>query len=97
MFSEHFWVDLVLENPLDVAVTLANLSVTLGGSSPDDDVSAFMDIETIEEVYLNAREKRTVCAFFDSVKANSRPYTFVDPNLSQIEQAISPHYNRHDI
>lgn len=59
--AEHFWVDLTFVNPLNVAVSLSSLSLVVdtGGDSggPSDDP----EIEAIEEVYLNARERRTVC------------------------------------
>ena len=58
--AEHFWVDLTFVNPLNVAVSLSSLCLVVdtGGDSggPSDDP----EIEAIEEVYLNARERRTV-------------------------------------
>ena len=69
--EEYFWIDVVLENPLNVEVTLTNLTVNVKtdtekvpeGADECDDV---LEVEKIDEVYLSAREKRTVRHFASS-------------------------------
>ncbi|KDQ63410.1 hypothetical protein JAAARDRAFT_169218 [Jaapia argillacea MUCL 33604] len=59
---EVFWVDLVLENPLDVELTLTNLTITVhdAKSSNTDSSSDFVEVEVLDEIVLNPRESRTI-------------------------------------
>lgn len=60
--AETFWIDLLIQNPLDSEVSLSNLSVAVksSDSSPLNDV----DVETIAEITLAASETRIVHFFF---------------------------------
>ncbi|KAL5534350.1 hypothetical protein ACEPAG_812 [Sanghuangporus baumii] len=58
--GEHLWVDVTLCNPLNVAVTLTNLTLGVDDGMNSESSSADLEVETIEEIYLNARERRTV-------------------------------------
>ena len=54
-------MDITLRNPLNVPITLTELTLVLEndileGSSTD------IDVETIDDIYLNAQEVRTVSA-----------------------------------
>ena len=59
ILPELFWVDLVLQNPLDTEVNLSNLTLILQTShidSTDDSV----EVEIIKEVILGAKETSCV-------------------------------------
>jgi trafficking protein particle complex subunit 8 len=67
--SEIFWVELVLRNPLDTEVNLSNLTIAVQetNSHNAESAKAFVDVETISDVILAAREIRTVCSIQDSL------------------------------
>ena len=60
--AEPFWIDVVLRNPLNVEVTLSNLTVVVRDSKAEDpSVNAdFVNVEVIEDLTLGARDSRTV-------------------------------------
>ena len=60
--AETFWVDLVVKNPLEVDVTLSNLTVIVREtSSKDVDTTPdFVEVEVIEDVTLGPSDTRTV-------------------------------------
>lgn len=56
-----FWVNLAIRNPLDVDVSLSNLTLRVRDTKSDDDTFPdFVDIESLDDVVLAARESRTV-------------------------------------
>ena len=57
--AEQLWVDVALRNPLNVPVTLTGLTL-LVESSDSEGSSNDLEVEIIEEIYLNAKELRTV-------------------------------------
>ncbi|KAI0715153.1 ER-golgi trafficking TRAPP I complex 85 kDa subunit-domain-containing protein [Earliella scabrosa] len=60
--DETFWVDLVVRNPLEVDVTLSNLTVTVRETSSKDvdTTQDFVEVEVIEDVTLGPRDTRTI-------------------------------------
>lgn len=61
--SETFWVDLVVRNPLDAELNLANLTLVVrdvNGSHPEDESDPLVDVDIIEDVVLAPQEIRTV-------------------------------------
>lgn len=56
---ELFWVDLVLQNPLDTEVNLTNLTVIVQ-TSHTDSTEDCVEVETIKEVTLGAKETSSV-------------------------------------
>lgn len=61
--GETFWVDLVIRNPLDAELNLANLTLVvqdIHGSQPEGDSDPLVDVDIIEDVVLTPRETRTV-------------------------------------
>lgn len=67
--TEPFCVDLVLRNPLDAEVNLANFTVVVRDSTSDDPSSSkgFLEVEVVDDIVLNPREIRTVSASFPSL------------------------------
>lgn len=61
--SETFWIDLAIHNPLDTEVNLSDLSVTVEELPLTDPPSATsaVEVETIDDIILGAKEARTVC------------------------------------
>ena len=53
-------MDIALCNPLNVAVTLTNLTLVLDEGRSAESSSTDLEVETVEEIYLNAKERRTV-------------------------------------
>ncbi|GJE87623.1 ER-golgi trafficking TRAPP I complex 85 kDa subunit-domain-containing protein [Phanerochaete sordida] len=72
---DPFWIDVVLRNPLNVEVTLADLTVVVQDASAEGQTSTpdFVEVETIDDLVLGARESRTIPV---AVKC-SRPATLV--------------------
>jgi len=62
IISERFWVDLVLRNPLDTEVNLSNLTIVVEepNGTYTGPIDAFVEVESIDDVVLGARETRTV-------------------------------------
>lgn len=58
-FLEMFWVDLVLQNPLDTEVNLSNLTVIVQTSHTDSTEDS-VEVEIIKEVTLGAKETSSV-------------------------------------
>ncbi|KAJ4485976.1 ER-golgi trafficking TRAPP I complex 85 kDa subunit-domain-containing protein [Lentinula aciculospora] len=60
--NEPFWVDLALKNPLDVNITLADLTLVVQELNDVDPSSlkVFLEIEVIESVTIGAKETRTI-------------------------------------
>ncbi|CCM05178.1 uncharacterized protein FIBRA_07387 [Fibroporia radiculosa] len=60
--DEHFWVDIAMQNPLDVEVSLSELSVIVKEAVADEtkDVKDIVDVEIVDEILLGAREMRTI-------------------------------------
>ncbi|KAJ3734691.1 ER-golgi trafficking TRAPP I complex 85 kDa subunit-domain-containing protein, partial [Lentinula guzmanii] len=60
--NELFWVDLALKNPLDVDITLANLTLIVKESDVVDPSPSRVPvvIEVIENVTIGAKETRTI-------------------------------------
>ncbi|KAF8530987.1 ER-golgi trafficking TRAPP I complex 85 kDa subunit-domain-containing protein [Gautieria morchelliformis] len=54
--GERFWVDVMLKNPLDVEVNLANMTVNVEGTDAIDDI----EIEIIDNILLHPKECRVV-------------------------------------
>jgi len=59
---ETFWIDLVLFNPLEVDVNLANLTVVVQEADSLDSSSlpVCVELETVHEITLAAKELLTV-------------------------------------
>lgn len=54
-------MNLAIRNPLDVDVSLSNLTLRVRDTKSDDDTFPdFVDIESLDDVVLAARESRTV-------------------------------------
>jgi len=61
--SETFWIDLVVRNPLDAELSLANLTLVVrhvDGSRPESESDPLVDVDIIEDVVLAPQETRTV-------------------------------------
>jgi len=61
--SETFWVDLVVRNPLDAELNLANLTLVVrdvNGPHPEGESDPLVDVDIIEDVVLAPQEIRTV-------------------------------------
>ncbi|KAI5123549.1 hypothetical protein M0805_003369 [Coniferiporia weirii] len=58
--DEYFWVDITLGNPLGVAVTFTNLTLVVDGGSAEEKLNDDVEVEVIDEIYLNAKELRTI-------------------------------------
>jgi trafficking protein particle complex subunit 8 len=56
---ELFWVDLVLENPLDTEVNLSNITLIVQASHSDATDDS-VEVEIIKEVILEAKETSSV-------------------------------------
>lgn len=53
--AEPFWVDLILENPLDAEVFLSDLTLGVQGSSSEISVDD-VEIEVVKEVILTPKQ-----------------------------------------
>lgn len=60
---ECFWIDIDLHNPLNVAVTLTDLTLVVENDLCKAGLKCDIEVEVIDEVYLNAKERRTVSEF----------------------------------
>ncbi|PCH33758.1 hypothetical protein WOLCODRAFT_60797 [Wolfiporia cocos MD-104 SS10] len=62
--DENFWVDVVMQNPLDVEVTLSGLTVNVREASPGQEPielpSDSIETEIVDDIILGARETRTI-------------------------------------
>lgn len=60
--AESFWVDMVFYNPLNVEVTISNLTVVVKEAKHEDVETPvdFAEAEIVDEISLNAHETRTV-------------------------------------
>jgi len=76
---EQFWVDIMLKNPLDVEITLSDLTVRVESSNTDDDIV----VETIDEILLRPKESRIVR---HSSFSSTLPLT---PNIPQVPLCIT--------
>ena len=59
LVTEQLWVDIALRNPLNVPVTLTGLTLVVDNGNSEGS-SNDLEVEVIEEIYLNAKELRTV-------------------------------------
>jgi hypothetical protein len=59
---ETFWVDLTLHNPLEVEVNLSNVTIVAQEmkSSELPSTTDFVEIESIEDIILGAKETQPV-------------------------------------
>jgi hypothetical protein len=65
--TETFWVDLVVRNPLDAELNLANLTLVVrdvNGTQPEGESDPLVDVDVIEDVVLAPRESRIVSLIF---------------------------------
>ena len=53
-------MDITLCNPLNVAVTLTSLTLVMDEGQDVESSSTDLEVETVEEIYLNAKERRMV-------------------------------------
>ncbi|KAI6119835.1 ER-golgi trafficking TRAPP I complex 85 kDa subunit-domain-containing protein [Pisolithus croceorrhizus] len=61
VIGDSFWVEVVLYNPLDADVTLANLTLIVEAQGHDCDwLSRNVQVERIDEITLHAKENRPV-------------------------------------
>ncbi|XP_006454644.1 hypothetical protein AGABI2DRAFT_182617 [Agaricus bisporus var. bisporus H97] len=63
IIGESFWVDLVVRNPLDAELNLANLTLVvrdMNGTQPDDESHPLVDVDVIEDVFLSPLESRII-------------------------------------
>ncbi|KAI6162059.1 ER-golgi trafficking TRAPP I complex 85 kDa subunit-domain-containing protein [Pisolithus thermaeus] len=61
VIGDSFWVEVVLYNPLDADVTLANLTLIVEAQGHDCDwLSRNVQVERIDEITLHAKENRSV-------------------------------------
>ncbi|KAI0051657.1 hypothetical protein FA95DRAFT_1484733 [Auriscalpium vulgare] len=60
--NEPFWVDLVMHNPLDVDISLANLTIIIKESTAESSGPSvdFVEVEVIDELVLGAKETQTI-------------------------------------
>ncbi|THH11203.1 hypothetical protein EW145_g824 [Phellinidium pouzarii] len=58
--NECFWVDVTLSNPLNVAVTLDNLTLYVDNGRDEEGLKNDVEVEIIDEIYLNGKELRTI-------------------------------------
>ncbi|KAI0932025.1 hypothetical protein AcV5_004630 [Taiwanofungus camphoratus] len=78
--DETFWVDLVMQNPLNVEVTFSGLTVTVREAFSDDmnHVKDFIEVEVLDDIVLGAKDTRTIPV---SVKCK-RPASLVITHVS---------------
>ncbi|KIK93997.1 hypothetical protein PAXRUDRAFT_480682 [Paxillus rubicundulus Ve08.2h10] len=70
--GESFWVDVALRNPLDTEVTLANLAPVLEAKDRDAPwIEENIDVESITEIILSAKESRTISIAVKPLQAAS--------------------------
>ncbi|KAF9076140.1 ER-golgi trafficking TRAPP I complex 85 kDa subunit-domain-containing protein [Rhodocollybia butyracea] len=86
--NEPFWIDLALKNPLDVDVTLTDLTVTVQESNENDPSSSksFLDVEIVKSVSIGPRETRTIPI---SVKA-TRPTALTITHITYTFLSLLP-------
>ncbi|EJD04067.1 uncharacterized protein FOMMEDRAFT_106503 [Fomitiporia mediterranea MF3/22] len=58
--GELIWVDVTLCNPLNVAVTLTNVTLCVDSDENEEASNNGPEVEVVDEIYLNAKERRTV-------------------------------------
>ncbi|KAG6819496.1 hypothetical protein H0H93_011310 [Arthromyces matolae] len=70
--NEVFWIDLVLRNPLDTEVNLANLTLIVQEANENTPTSSpFVEVGVIKEIVLSGKETRTVPISVRSSRAAS--------------------------
>ena len=59
---ELFWVDLVVQNPLDAVINLSNVTLVVQESDPSSSarVEDLVEVEVIKEVTIGPKEAITV-------------------------------------
>lgn len=81
LVPETFWIDLAIHNSLDTEVNLSDLSVTVQEfpltGSPS--ATSAVEVETIDDIILGAKETRTVG--FCIVTVGILAQCFADPNF----------------
>ncbi|KAH8120206.1 ER-golgi trafficking TRAPP I complex 85 kDa subunit-domain-containing protein [Phellopilus nigrolimitatus] len=58
--DEIFWVDITLSNPLNVAITLTDLTLIVDNGKNEEGSKDDVEVEVIDEIYLNAKELRNI-------------------------------------
>ena len=73
--TEAFWVDLAIDNPLDVEISISNLTVLTREAKAQDPASIpdFVETEIVDEINLGAHETRTVSMLSLAVMSCSLP------------------------
>ncbi|KII93831.1 hypothetical protein PLICRDRAFT_36073 [Plicaturopsis crispa FD-325 SS-3] len=77
--DETFWVDVVLRNPLDAEINLANLTLAVKERSSEnfDSAREFVEVENLNEITLGAGETRTIPIAIKSTRPASLTITAV--------------------
>ncbi|KAJ3870264.1 ER-golgi trafficking TRAPP I complex 85 kDa subunit-domain-containing protein [Lentinula novae-zelandiae] len=77
--NEPFWVDLVLRNPLDVNVTLTDVTLVIRDSNVVEPSPSKLsaEIEVIEDVIIGAKETRTISISIKAIRPASLTITHV--------------------
>ncbi|GAW06029.1 hypothetical protein LENED_007922 [Lentinula edodes] len=75
--NEPFWVDLVLKNPLDVNVTLTDVTLVIRESNVIEPSPSKLsaEIEVIEDVIIGAKETRTISISIKAIRPASLTIT----------------------
>ncbi|KAF8640579.1 hypothetical protein AX17_000241 [Amanita inopinata Kibby_2008] len=58
--GETFWIDLVVQNPLFVEVNLSRFTVVIQEENDSSTAEALVEIQVIDQIFLEAKEKRTI-------------------------------------
>ncbi|TFK77235.1 hypothetical protein BDN72DRAFT_755266 [Pluteus cervinus] len=90
MVDEPFWVDLVLQNPLETEVVLSNLTLTVeeqDATSLENPLD-YVEVEVLNDIVLGPRELRTVPIAIKSLKPASLIITHASYDFLSILPAV---------
>ncbi|KAF9462100.1 ER-golgi trafficking TRAPP I complex 85 kDa subunit-domain-containing protein [Collybia nuda] len=75
LVNDVFWVDLVLQNPLDTEVNLSNVTILVQTSNTGPSQEDFLEVGIIDDVVLSAKELHTVPIYIKSTRPASLSIT----------------------
>ncbi|KAG9222665.1 hypothetical protein CCMSSC00406_0004579 [Pleurotus cornucopiae] len=87
--NETFWVDVVIENPLDAEISLSNLSITAQDSA-NQDSSNHIEAEVVTEIILAPLENQTIPIALKSSQPTSVTITHVTYDFLGLLPVIEP-------
>ncbi|KDQ30937.1 hypothetical protein PLEOSDRAFT_1027421, partial [Pleurotus ostreatus PC15] len=87
--NETFWVDVVIENPLDAEISLSNLSITAQDSANQDSAN-HIEAEVVTEIILAPLENQTIPIALKSSQPTSVTITHVTYDFLGLLPVIEP-------